>query len=300
MNNGTLVKKTIYVVINPVSGTKSKKNIPARVTKIIDQYEYDIHIFMTGYEGHGTQIAKEGVNNKIDCIVAVGGDGTINEIAKVLVNTDVTLGIIPSGSGNGLARDLNIPMNYSKALKVLKDGVVKRIDYGIANGNIFFCTCGVGFDAEVSEKALTQTSRGIMMYAKNMITTFIDYKPEKYRITTDGGVFEDEAFLITCANASQYGNNAYIAPYADIQDGKMNLVILKPISALDVPRTMIQMFSKNINNNVKQLELITEKAVIERTKEGVMHLDGNALYTEKDIKVEIIKQGLNVIVPKSS
>lgn len=295
--DGEQKKKVIYVIINPVSGTKSKKSLPEKIGKTIDQYKYDVHIFITAYEGHATQIAKEGVKNKVDCIVAIGGDGTINEIAKILVGTDIIFGIIPSGSGNGLARDLDIPMNYTKAVEILRKGHIKKIDYGIANGNIFFCTCGVGFDARVSEKALTQTSRGILMYAKNMITTFYDYKPEKYKIVTDEDVFEDEAFLITCANASQYGNNAYIAPHADIQDGKMNVAILKPISVLDVPRTMVQMFSKNISNNVKLVEFVTQKATIIRNHEGVMHLDGNAIQTEKDIHIEIVRQGLNVVVP---
>jgi len=290
-------KKRIYVIINPVSGTKSKKNIPHKLLAI-DHSEYDVHMIMTRYEGHATQIAMEAVNNRVDCVIAVGGDGTINEVAKALVNTDTVLGIIPSGSGNGLARDLYIPMNYDKAIKIIAEGNVKRIDYGVANGNIFFCTCGVGFDAQVSEKALTQTSRGKLMYAKNMLTTFYNFKPEKYKIESAEGTFEDKAFLITCANASQYGNNAYIAPQADIQDGKMNISILKPLSVVNVPQTAIQMFSRNLGNNSKLVEIITSEVVIHREKEGVMHLDGNALYTEKDIHVKIIQQGLNVLVPR--
>lgn len=291
-------KKKVYVIINPVSGARSKRSVPEKIQKEIDPHLHDVHMFLTGYEGHATEIATEAVNKNIDCVIAVGGDGTINEIAKVLVNTDVIFGIIPSGSGNGLARDLGIPMAYDKAVKILKEGYVRTIDYGIANGNIFFCTCGVGFDALVSEKALTQTSRGVLMYAKNMLSTFFNFKPEKYKITSADGVFDDEAFVITCANASQYGNNAYIAPHADIQDGKMNISILKPLSVLNVPKVGVQMFSKNIDSNAKHIEIVTSEAVIQRQKEGVMHLDGNAIYTDKDIHVKIVKQALHVIVPK--
>ncbi|NDW17880.1 diacylglycerol kinase family lipid kinase [Dysgonomonas sp. 216] len=290
-------KKRVYVIINPVSGTKSKKSIPQKLLAI-DALKYDVHMIMTRYEGHATQIALEAVNDKVDCVIAVGGDGTINEVAKVLVNTDVVFGIIPSGSGNGLARDLYIPMNYDKAIEIIQQGNVKRIDYGVANGNIFFCTCGVGFDAQVSEKALTQTSRGKLMYAKNMVSTFYKFKPEKYKIESADGVFEEEAFLITCANASQYGNNAYIAPQADIQDGKMNISILKPLSVANVPQTAIQMFSRNLGNNSKLIEILTPEATIFREKEGVMHLDGNAIYTGSEIHVKIIHQGLNVLVPR--
>lgn len=297
---GNSQKKDIYIIINPVSGTKSKKNLPDKICSTIDPHRYDVHIFMTGYEGHATELAQKAIDNKVYMAVAVGGDGTINEVAKALINTDVILGIIPSGSGNGLARDLRIPLNYDKAISILIGGEVRKIDYGVANGNVFFCTCGVGFDAEVSEKALTQKARGPLMYAKNMVTTFYKFKPRKYKIICEEGVFEDDAFVITCANASQYGNNAYIAPHADMQDGKMNICILKPLKVGNLPQTAMQMFSKNINKNTKYIEIVSSKAIIERSKKGVMHLDGNAIYTDKNIEVEIKKLGLNVIVSSAT
>lgn len=292
----TQKKKKIYIIINPVSGTKSKKGLPEK-TMMLDPHVFDVHMFMTGYEGHASQIAKEAVENKIDYVIAVGGDGTINEVARVLVNTDVIFGIIPSGSGNGLARDLKIPLNHRKAIEIIKQNNVKTIDYGIANDNIFFCTCGVGFDAEVSEKVLSQSSRGKLMYAKSMVNVFYKFKPQKYRVTASDQVFEGEAFLVTCANASQYGNDTFIAPHADIQDGMMNIAILKPLSALNLPQTAIQMMSKNIENNSKLVEIITPEVLIEREKEGVMHLDGNAIQTGKEITVKIVNKGLNVLVP---
>lgn len=293
------LRKKVLVIVNPVSGTKSKEDVVYRIDKAIDNKKYEIDIIKTEYAGHATEIASEAVKNKVEYVIAVGGDGTVNEVAKELINTNVVLGIIPSGSGNGLARDLHIPLNRAKAIEILNEGNIKKIDYGIANGSIFFCTCGVGFDALVSEKALSQTKRGVLMYAKNMIDIFMSYKPEKYKITSEAGVFENEAFVITCANASQYGYNAYIAPHADIQDGKMNIAVLKPLSAIDVPQAAIQMFSKNIDNNAKLVELITSEALIEREKDGVMHLDGNAVYAGKNIHVKIVKQGLNVLVPSS-
>lgn len=299
MNMKNSLKKKIHVIINPVSGTQSKKNIPDRIRQTIDESEYDVQLFYTEREGHATELAAQSVKDQADYVIAVGGDGTVNEVGRSLVNTDVVFGIIPSGSGNGLARDLHIPMNKADAIKILKDGCVKRIDYGIANDHIFFCTCGVGFDAKVSEKALNQSKRGILMYAKNMVDTFYYFKPEKYRVTSIDGSFEGEAFVVTCANASQYGNNAYIAPHADIQDGKMNISILKPLVAINVPQLMVQMMSKNLMNSSKLVELVTANAIIEREKEGVMHLDGDAIYTDKDIRVEIIHRGLNVLVPKS-
>lgn len=290
-------KKKFYVIINPISGTKSKKEIPEKFTAF-DARRYDVHIFLTGYEGHATDIAMEAVREKVDYVIAVGGDGTINEVAKVLVDTDVILGIIPSGSGNGLARDLHIPMNYDKAIEIIQENNVTKIDYGVANDNVFFCTCGVGFDALVSEKVLTQSSRGKLMYAKSMLEVFFNYKPESYKVISPDGVFEDKAFLVTCANASQYGNNGFIAPHANIQDGKMNIAILKPFPTIDAAKTAIQLVSKNISNNSKLVEILTSEALIKRKKPGVMHLDGNAIQTDKDICVRIVHKGLNVLVPE--
>jgi diacylglycerol kinase (ATP) len=290
-------KKKFYVIINPISGTKSKKEIPEKFTAF-DARRYDVHIFLTGYEGHATDIAMEAVREKVDYVIAVGGDGTINEVAKVLVDTDVILGIIPSGSGNGLARDLHIPMNYDKAIEIIRENNVTKIDYGVANDNVFFCTCGVGFDALVSEKVLTQSSRGKLMYAKSMLEVFFNYKPESYKVISPDGIFEDKAFLVTCANASQYGNNGFIAPHANIQDGKMNIAILKPFPTIDAAKTAIQLVSKNISNNSKLVEILTSEALIKRKKPGVMHLDGNAIQTDKDICVRIVHKGLNVLVPK--
>ena len=290
-------KKKIYTIINPVSGTRSKKDIP-EMTAAIDPREYEVHILMTGYEGHATQIAKGAVRDGVDCVIAVGGDGTINEVAKALVNTDVVLGIIPSGSGNGLARDLNIPLNYTKALEIIKQGNVARIDYGVANGHIFFCTCGVGFDALVSEKVLNQSARGKLMYVKSMLDVYVNFKPEYYKVTTPDGNFSDTSFLITCANASQYGNNGFIAPEADMQDGKMNIAILRSLPPMNIAQTAIQLVSKNISNNSNLLEIVTSEALIERESEGVMHLDGNAIHTDKDICVKIIRQGLKILIPE--
>jgi YegS/Rv2252/BmrU family lipid kinase len=297
MNNSNRIK--LKFIINPVSGRKSKKSIPEKIHQIVDNKRFDVEFVYTEYKGHAVEIAAEAVKSHTDFVVAVGGDGTINEIAKTLINTDVALGIIPCGSGNGLAHDLKIPMNVQKALEILNEGYVKKIDYGVANENVFFCTCGVGFDAKVSERALTQTKRGLLMYAKNSLSAFYNFKPEKYKITCAGGVFEGEAFVIACANVSQYGNNAYIAPYADLQDGKMNITVLKPLSAFNVPKMVVQMFTKKLTKNTKFVEFITPEATIERENISVMHLDGNAVFTDKkDIHVKIIKQGLNVIVPK--
>lgn len=291
------MKKTVYVIINPKSGTSAKSNLPLEMSKIMDAKEFTIHFFYSGYAGHAYELAKMGVENNVDIIVAVGGDGTVNEVGRALVGTNVKLGIIPKGSGNGLGRELGIPRKITKAIKIINAQKSTKIDYGTANGHIFFCTCGVGFDALVAEKSIGQKHRGSIMYFKNMLDTFFEQDLENYEIECPNGIIKTKAFVVTCANASQYGYNAYIAPNADIQDGKMNLAILQPLGLLDVPLTSLQLFSKKIDQNKKMEQVITSKAVIRREKEGVMHIDGDSMNAPKTIEVEIIPRGLNVIIP---
>lgn len=291
-------KKKIYAIINPASGTSKKQNLPHKIAEKFDAREFDVHIFITGYAGHGYEIAKKAIAEKATYVIAVGGDGTVNEIASALVNSDVALGIIPMGSGNGLGRDLNIPIDFKKALDVITEENIIDIDYGKVNDKIFFCTCGMGFDAEVAAKSSGKKSRGSFMYFKNMLETFFQQKPERYEISCPKGTIEDEAFVVTCANASQYGYNAHIAPHADIQDGLMNIAILKPLTVLDIPQTSLQLFTKKIDENSKMIELITDKATIRREREGLIHIDGDPVKMGKVINVEIVPLGLKVLIPK--
>ncbi len=184
---------------------------------------------------------------------------------------------------------------------MLTEENVISIDYGKVNDRIFFCTCGVGFDAEVAAMSSGKKNRGgSLMYFKNMLEMFFKQKPQTYEIICPPeGTIKDEAFVVTCANASQYGYNAHIAPpHADIQDGMMNIAILKPLSILDVAQTSLQLFAKKIDENSKMIELVTNEVTIKREKEGLMHIDGDPVKMGKEINVKIIPQGLKVLVPK--
>lgn len=293
------MKKTkVCVIINPKSGNESKREIPESVAGKFNQKEYDIHIRITGYAGHATEIARDAVNEGYKFVITAGGDGTVNEVAKELINTDTVLGIIPFGSGNGLARDLNIPLDLVKAIKVIQQGNIRTIDYGSANDHIFFCTCGVGFDAFISDKFADEKKRGPLGYVRNIVEGVIEFKSEDYEITHDDGVLNERAFLVTCANASQYGNEAYIAPDADMEDGKMNVSILKPLNPNEIPQTTFQLFTKNIDKNSKMISLLTSNLKIKREKEGVLHVDGEPVKMGKEINVKIHPQGLKVFAPK--
>lgn len=292
--------KKIYIIVNPVSGTSrnEKHKLPEAASRFLDHREYDVHFMFTAYAGHAHEIAKQAVDEGVYCVVAVGGDGTVNEVARALVNSEVILGIIPLGSGNGLARDLQIPTNPQKAMKVIAENNVLRMDYGIANDQIFFCTCGVGFDAIVASNINGRKHRGFFMYMKEMTDTFFKQKPQTYEIIYSGGHIKNQMFLVTCANAGQYGYNAYIAPHADIQDGQFDVTLLEPINLLNVPMLGAQMFAKNLNENKKITTIRTPELTIIREKEGPMHLDGDAYHVGCEINIRLVPKGLKVMVPK--
>jgi YegS/Rv2252/BmrU family lipid kinase len=288
-------KKKIVFVVNPKSGTQSKKAILKWIDERMDPSVYDYSIVKTEYAGHATQIAASAVENKADMVVAIGGDGTINEIARSLVHSDTALGIIPCGSGNGLARHLRIPMDPKAAIDIINQGNRLCIDYGKINNIPFFCTCGVGFDAFVSLKFADSGKRGLLTYLENTLHESLTYQPETYEIENEEGTMKYKAFLIACGNASQYGNNAYITPQASLTDGLMDVTIMEPFTVLDVPSLSFQLFNKTLDQNSRIKTMRAKKIKIHRTKEGVMHFDGDPLMVGKELEVEIIPGGLYVI-----
>ena len=288
-------KKKIVFVVNPISGTQSKKAILKWIDERMDRSIYDYSIVKTEYAGHATQIAASAAQDKVDVVVAIGGDGTINEIARSLVHTETALGIIPCGSGNGLARHLRIPMEPKAAIDVINQGNRLCIDYGKINNIPFFCTCGVGFDAFVSLKFADSGKRGLLTYLENTLHESLTYQPETYEIENEEGTVKYKAWMIACGNASQYGNNAYIAPHASLTDGLMDVTIMEPFTVLDVPSLSFQLFNKTIDQNSRVKTMRAKKIKIHRTKDGVMHFDGDPLMAGKELEVEIIPSGLYVI-----
>ncbi|BEG98557.1 diacylglycerol/lipid kinase family protein [Bacteroides sedimenti] len=292
-------KKKILFIVNPISGTQNKKIILNQLSERIDKNKYDIEIKYTERAGHAVEIAAQAASEKVYCVTAIGGDGTINEIARSLIHTDTALGIIPCGSGNGLARHLHIPMDSRKAIDIINQGLISAIDYGKINEIPFFCTCGVGFDAFVSLKFAAAGRRGILTYLEKTLHETLKYKPETYEVESEDEKTNYKAFLIACGNASQYGNNAYIAPQASLEDGLMNVTILEPFTVLDVPSLAFQLFNKTLDQNSRIKTFKSKKIKIHRTNSGVVHFDGDPIIMDKEINVEIIEKGLHVITPNN-
>jgi diacylglycerol kinase (ATP) len=297
LENGA-TKEKIAFIINPISGSNRKHKIPEIVRETIDQSKFEVDFFFTKCAGHATELATELLDKKYSKIVAVGGDGTINEVAKSLINSEVALGIIPCGSGNGLARFLKIPLKVKEAVELLNTGKIISIDYGTINDNPFFCTCGVGFDAHIGNKFAQSTSRGFTTYIKETIAAYFHYKPKKYTIKVDDAKLKTRAFLVTAANAGQYGNDAYIAPNADICDGLLDLCILNPFPKYKAFNIGFRLFNKSMHQSPYVKVIRGESISIKRKKKGEVHLDGEPAIMGKKLKIRIVKHGLKVLVSK--
>ena len=288
-------KKTeIVFIINPISGTHSKEEIPDIIYNRLDKEKFDYELLFTEYAGHAAEIAKACAGKK-DVVVAVGGDGTVNEVARSLVHTSTALGIIPCGSGNGLARHLCLPMDPKKAIDIVNACTIEDFDYGVINGLPFFCTCGMGFDAFISLKFAEAGKRGPITYVENVLKEGLKYKPETYEVSDETGARKYKAFLIACANASQYGNNAYIAPGATMKDGEMDVVIMEPFDVLDAPQIAADLFMKTFGNNSKIKTFRAKQIHIHRKEPGAIHFDGDPLMTEADIDVHIEHNGIRIL-----
>lgn len=294
-------KKRIIFVVNPISGTHGKEFILRLIEKELNHSIYDYSIRKTEYAGHASEIAAQAAAEHTDIVVAIGGDGTINEIGRAIIHTNTAMGIIPCGSGNGLARHLQIPMEPKKAVDIINDGVTDIIDYGKINNVPFFCTCGVGFDAFVSLKFSQAGRRGPLTYLEQTLRESLKYRPEVYELEMDGNPSARyKAFLIACGNASQYGNNAYIAPKATLNDGLLDVTILEPFTVLDVPALSFQLFNKTINQNSRIKTFQCKSLRIHRTKPGVVHFDGDPMMAGEDVEVAIVQKELKVIVPRNA
>lgn len=289
-------KKVVWFVVNPISGTTDKKNIVSMIPEFMDKDHFDYTILYTSHRGHAAEISCRAIEKRVDVVVAVGGDGTVNEVAKSLVHTDTALGIIPCGSGNGLARHLFIPLNVRSALGVLSRCNIKSLDYGRINGTPFFCTCGIGFDAFVSSKFAESGRRGLLSYMENTLREGLNYKPDTYEIEIDGERQKYKAFLIACANASQYGNNAYIAPDASMSDGLMDVTIMEPFTMLEAPQIAIQLFNKTLTKNSRIRNFKCQQLRIHRSSAGVIHFDGDPKQESQNLQVELVPQGIKIVV----
>ncbi len=290
-----MLKSNILFIINPISGGKQKLKMPAIIDSHLDRSKFNANFSFTSYIGHAAELAEEATNKNFDVIVAVGGDGTINEIAGKVIGQQKILGIIPFGSGNGLARALNIPIKVKEAIEVINNFNIETIDAAKLNGKFFFNMAGMGFDAHISAVFAGNKTRGLKGYVEMGLKEIKSYHPEYYELEIDGVNYKRDAFILSIANSSQYGNNVYISPKSSLNDGLLEVCIVKPISLYKLPQLVYEMLRSKTHRS-KLVEIISGKKInIVRGKENAVHLDGEPFFMGKNIEIEIIPNALKVI-----
>lgn len=275
-------------IVNPISGKGRKSRIVAH----LQQKGYKV--VYTEYAGHAEHLAHEA---KEKVIVAVGGDGTVNEVARGILGTDKALGIIPCGSGDGLALHLGISRNYKTAIRAIERGNVKAIDSGTIDGRPFFSVCGTGFDAVVSERFAKSGKRGLLSYIKQGLKTWKEYIPEKYIMTIDGQKQEIDAALITVGNSSQWGNNARITPLADISDGVLDVTVVDMFSTIEMPALGYLLMTGRLDRNSNVHCYRGKHIRITRKVSGPAHADGDWFNAGTELDIKVLPGTLKVIIP---
>jgi len=291
------IKIDILFLINPISGVGKKNVIPKLIEDNLDKSKFDYKILYTDYRKHGFEIAKKESDN-FKVIVAIGGDGTVNEIGSALINTDTFLGIIPTGSGNGLARHLKIPLKIKQAILKINEFNSITIDTATVNGIAFLGTCGFGFDAHIAKKFDEDSSRGFFTYAKLIQQEFASYKPLTFKVTHQNKTIERQAFIYCVANSSQFGNGFTISPKSDMQDGIFEHVFLDDFKLVDVLLMGKQFFTKQINYSkfYHEFDAIDDVTIeVLNQDKAIFHIDGEPMQGESIFELKIVKKSLTII-----
>ncbi|MDR0420531.1 MAG: YegS/Rv2252/BmrU family lipid kinase [Prevotellaceae bacterium] len=289
--------RKIAFIINPVSGTQNKKKIIKKIKQNLSLVNNDeVEIYYTKCAGDAFENAKKYVENNFDIVVAVGGDGTVNEIARALIHTDTALCIIPVGSGNGLARDLHIPLKIYDAMNLLNKGKISSIDVCYFNGQSYLCTAGVGYDASVGKVFAESRKRGFLSYVIAALKVYIRIKPVEYKLTIDGNETVHKAVNITFANAGQFGNNAYISPLSDLRDALVDVVVIRHFPWYRSITIGIRLFRKTLHKSRYVKIYKCKHVILERPETDCAHFDGEPVTAGKRIEITMQPAALKVMV----
>ncbi|MBB6610829.1 YegS/Rv2252/BmrU family lipid kinase [Pontibacter sp. Tf4] len=287
----------VRFIINPVSGTRSKVDVAARIKLYLDHGKLDHDIVYTDYAGHATELAAAAAAANYSIVVAVGGDGTVNEVARGLRHTDTALAILPKGSGNGLARHLHIPLQLNSAIKMLSTGKITRIDSGTINDMPFFTTAGIGFDAYISSVFAGNKRRGLKTYVELVLKEVRAYKHLPVKVWLNEKELQTDCFVLAFANAAQYGNNAYIAPLADIQDGLLDVCLIRQLDFVKALNLSYCMLTRQLANPHSAEYFKTTEVRVETEVPMMFHVDGEFKGKENQFEVKINPLSLKVLIP---
>ncbi len=287
----------IVFIVNPRSGVERQKEISRAVDAHLDDQLYTYEILTTEYAKHGIELARQAANNGAYAVVAVGGDGSVNDIAKGLAGTDTILGIIPKGSGNGMARTIGIPLNVDNAVKVINSGKTQAIDVAYANDNLFISNAGVAFDALISKKFAKSEKRGLLVYSWLVTKYLWKYKVWDFTITIDGKTFKERAFMVNVANGKQFGYNFHIAPMASYTDGLLDVIIIRKFPKILGGVIAFRAMKGTIGGSPYVQHFTGNEITISHPGLDLMQTDGDAHKCSNNISFRIQKGGQRMIVP---
>jgi len=295
------IKTKVLFIVNPISGAKSNEDLSLLLEQNLEHSKFDYQYIETQYRDHATEIAHKAVIDNFNIVVACGGDGTINEVAKALVHTDTTLGIIPMGSGNGFAMHIGMGRNTRKAIQLLNQAEILCIDTCTINERFFINLAGIGFDALIAYRVDKGRSRGLKMYAKTVSKELFKFKAETFTIrTADNKIIKGAYSIIAVANAAMYGFNFNIAPKAKLTDGLLDIVLIKKSSIARMLLGSWRMLNKTLDKS-SLVEIIKSKEVtISTDKPYYYHIDGESFRFNTDLHFKLIPRSLKVLFPKNS
>ena len=283
--------------MNPISGGKDKSRIIKTIEKRLDRSRYVFRILTTQRAGHGLELARE---SDADIVVAVGGDGTVSEVAKGLIGSNKALGIIPCGSGDGLALHLGISRTVATAVQTLNEGCIAAADVAWMNGQPFFCTAGFGLDAKVSMDFAKSSHRGLANYISLAWEEWKQHPGEEYTITTENETWKGKAIFLTVANANQWGNQARIAPMASLQDGLLDIIVVRPFQTIEIPDLATRLMTGYAHTSRRFLHFCSKQFHIHRETPGAVHYDGDPFEGGTDFDLWVEPAVLKVVVPAAN
>ncbi len=291
------MKQRIRFIINPISGVGKKGDLPQIIEENLDHSKFDYDIAITEYAQHAKKIAYEASLEGIDIVCAVGGDGSVHEVGTALIGTQTKIAILPCGSGNGLARHLNIPMNIPKAIECINNDSSIRMDTVLVNDKPFLGIGGYGFDAIIAKKFDNYHKRGFWSYVKLVIREFAKYNPINVSVDLNGEIKTLPVVLCTIANSSEFGNGFVVSPNSSVTDGKIELCLLKPFSFWMAPSVVYRFFKRTAHKSRYSEVISFEKARI-TLSQNIAHYDGEPFDVRDVLNIQVVPSSLNILIGK--
>lgn len=290
--------RSLLLILNPIAGKGAAKKVEQFIDVSGIRNNYQVKIEYTQYSGYAAEIAAKAVAEKVDVVVAAGGDGTVNEVASKLVNSNTALGIIPIGSGNGLARHLGYSLDLKKCLTQIAVSNTEKIDTLLINNRFGVNVSGFGFDGFVAWKFNKEGKRGLSNYTKIALKEYAKYPPIHFTLEGLPASHFTKAHMLVIANASQFGNAAIIAPTAELTDGMMNVVLVRKPSPLQLPSMFYRLFTGKLKDADYLQTFTCTRFSATADREIHLHIDGEACEPIRKIEVLLQPKSLLVLDPK--